>query len=64
VHLNKDKIEVGFAHKSDSYTHLKASRHMHSARKRQGIIRIASLATNAVEDRWYDFKSYWAAIFY
>jgi len=35
---------------------------MHSAG--QGIIRIASLATNAVEDRWYDFKSYWAAIFY
>ena len=65
MHLNKDGIEVGFAHKSDSSTHLKASRiHMQSARKRQGIIRIASLATNAVEDRWYDFKSYWAAIFY
>jgi len=65
VHLNKDGIEVGFAHKSDSSTHLKSSRnHMQSARKRQGIIRIASLAMNAVQDSWYDFKYYWASIYH
>jgi len=62
--LNRHKIEVGFAPKSDSSPSLKEIRIQINLRISQAITRIASMATDAAEDRWYDFKSYWAAIRY
>jgi len=57
--LNRHEIEVGFAPKPDSSASLKEN-----LRISQAMTRIASMATDAAEDRWYSFKSYWAAIRY
>jgi len=62
--MNRHKFEVGFAPKPDSSASLKEIRIQINLRIPQAMTRIASMATDAAKDRWYHFKSYWAAILY
>jgi len=62
--LNIHEIEVGFAPKPDSSASLKEIKLQINLRISQAMTRIASMATDAAENGWYSFKSYWAAIRY